>query len=154
MGLAVEALEVVRKKRVGNSIINSAVRSSAARGAKLYAATLTLQKPGPFSVGCRRTVDWMLEAILGSRALAKTATGRRRARGRDAERRAQFGALDAQKRVDLLLFADRRGHGPSALGARLDRPLVLGFDRGVVGFERNCKAEMRPIEWPTSRTLH
>ncbi|MFZ0887170.1 MAG: hypothetical protein WA005_01840 [Candidatus Binataceae bacterium] len=45
VGLAVEALEVVRKKRVGNSIINSAVRSSAARGVKLYEAILTLQKP-------------------------------------------------------------------------------------------------------------
>jgi DNA modification methylase len=44
VGLSVEALEVVRKKRVGNSILNSSVRSRAARGVKLYEAILTLRR--------------------------------------------------------------------------------------------------------------
>lgn len=45
VGLVVAGLEVVRKKRVGNSIVNSAVRNGAARGVKLYEAILTLRKP-------------------------------------------------------------------------------------------------------------
>jgi DNA modification methylase len=44
-GLQVEGIEVVRKKRVGNSIINSSVRNGAARGVKLYEAILKLRKP-------------------------------------------------------------------------------------------------------------
>ena len=45
VGLSVQSIDVVRKKRVGNSIINSSVRNSAARGVKLYEAILTLEKP-------------------------------------------------------------------------------------------------------------
>jgi len=45
IGLETEGLEVVRKKRVGNSIINSSVRNGAAQGVKLYEAILTLRKP-------------------------------------------------------------------------------------------------------------
>ncbi len=45
VGLTVEGLEVIRKKRVGNSIINSAVRNGAGRRVKLHEAILTLRKP-------------------------------------------------------------------------------------------------------------
>ena len=45
VGLSVGSIDVVRKKRVGNSIINSSVRNGAARGVKLYEAILTLEKP-------------------------------------------------------------------------------------------------------------
>ncbi len=45
VGLRVQSIDVVRKKRVGNSIINSSVRNGAARGVKLYEAILTLEQP-------------------------------------------------------------------------------------------------------------
>jgi len=45
VGLTVEGLDVVRKKRVGNSIINSPVRNGAGQGVKLYEAILTLRRP-------------------------------------------------------------------------------------------------------------
>jgi hypothetical protein len=44
VGLHVESLEVARTKRVGNSIINSAVRNAAGGKASLYEAVLTLRK--------------------------------------------------------------------------------------------------------------
>jgi len=44
MGLTVEALEVAREKRVGNSIVNSSVRNGAARTATLYESILTLRR--------------------------------------------------------------------------------------------------------------
>jgi DNA modification methylase len=44
VNLRVEALEVARKKRVGNSIINSSVRSGATSGVRLYEAILTLSR--------------------------------------------------------------------------------------------------------------
>lgn len=44
IGLSVESLEVVRKKRVGNSIINSSVRTGAGSGVRLYETILTLRK--------------------------------------------------------------------------------------------------------------
>ena len=43
--LCVEGFEVVRKKRVGNSIINSSVRSGAESGVSLHESILTLKKP-------------------------------------------------------------------------------------------------------------
>ena len=52
VGLSVQSIDVVRKKRVGNSIINSSVRNSAARGVKLYEAILTLEKPKASQHGC------------------------------------------------------------------------------------------------------
>jgi len=45
VGLHVDGLEVVRRKRVGNSIINSSVRSEANAGARLYESVLTLRRP-------------------------------------------------------------------------------------------------------------
>jgi hypothetical protein len=45
VGLRVDGLEVARTKRVGNSIINSAVRNAAGRAATLYEAILTLRNP-------------------------------------------------------------------------------------------------------------
>lgn len=45
VGLMVEGVDVVRRKRVGNSIINSSVRNDAARGVRLYEVVLTLRKP-------------------------------------------------------------------------------------------------------------
>ncbi len=45
VGLRVESLEVARTKRVGNSIINSAVRNAAGKTASLYEAVLTLRNP-------------------------------------------------------------------------------------------------------------
>jgi hypothetical protein len=44
VGLTVESLEVARPKRVGNSIVNSSVRSGAARTATLYESILTLRR--------------------------------------------------------------------------------------------------------------
>ncbi len=54
VGLTVEGLEVVRKKRVGNSIINAAVRNGAGQGVKLYEAILTLRKPNTLQRRRRR----------------------------------------------------------------------------------------------------
>ncbi len=45
VGLSVEGLEVVRHKRVGNSIIKSSVRTEAGSGVRLYESILTLRKP-------------------------------------------------------------------------------------------------------------
>ena len=42
--LSVESLEVARKKRVGNSIVNSSVRNGAASTATLYESILTLRR--------------------------------------------------------------------------------------------------------------
>ena len=44
IGLSVEKLEVARKKRVGNSIVNSSVRNGAASTATLYESILTLRR--------------------------------------------------------------------------------------------------------------
>lgn len=44
VGLTVESLEVARKKRVGNSIINSTVRRGSAKAATLYESILTLRR--------------------------------------------------------------------------------------------------------------
>ncbi|PYU31846.1 MAG: site-specific DNA-methyltransferase [Acidobacteria bacterium] len=43
-GLSVEALEMVRKKRVGSSILNSSVRSGASKGVTLYESVLSLRR--------------------------------------------------------------------------------------------------------------
>jgi len=44
IGLSVENLEVARKKRVGNSIVNSSVRNGATSTATLYESILTLRR--------------------------------------------------------------------------------------------------------------